>query len=29
VVEVDVEEDFFHLEFLLDRNPEIAHQLFY
>lgn len=28
VVEVDTEEDFVHLEFLLDRNPEIAHQLF-
>lgn len=28
VVEVDTEEDFDHLEFLLDRNPEIAHQLF-
>ena len=28
VVEVDTENDFAHLEFLLDRNPEIAHQLF-
>lgn len=28
VVEVDTEDDFAHLEFLLDRNPEIAHQLF-
>lgn len=28
VVEVDTEEDFVHLEFLLDRNPEIAYQLF-
>ena len=28
VVEVDTEDDFFHLEFLLDRNPSIAHQLF-
>jgi len=25
---VDTEDDFAHLEFLLDRNPEIAHQLF-
>lgn len=28
VVEVDTEEDFFLLEFMLDRNPKIAHQLF-
>lgn len=28
VVEVDCEDDFAHLEFLLDRNPEIAQQLF-
>lgn len=28
VVEVDTEDDFAHLEFLLDRNPEIANQLF-
>lgn len=28
VVEVDTEDDFAHLEFLLDRNPEIATQLF-
>lgn len=28
VVEVDSEDDFAHLEFLLDRNPEIAQQLF-
>lgn len=28
VVEVDTEDDFAHLEFLLERNPEIAQQLF-
>jgi CMP-N,N'-diacetyllegionaminic acid synthase len=28
VVEVDTEDDFAHLEFLLDHNPEIAQQLF-
>jgi N-acylneuraminate cytidylyltransferase len=28
VVEVDTEEDFSHLEFLLDRNPSIAQRLF-
>lgn len=28
VVEVDTEDDFAHLEFLLDRNPEFANQLF-
>ncbi|MCP9901484.1 acylneuraminate cytidylyltransferase family protein [Cyanobium sp. Cruz CV11-17] len=28
VVEVDTEDDFAHLEFLLARNPRIAHQLF-
>ena len=28
VVEVDTEDDFVHLEFLLDRNPEIYNQLF-
>lgn len=28
VVEVDSEDDFAHLEFLLDRNPEIAHEIF-
>jgi hypothetical protein len=25
---VDTEDDFAHLEFLLDSNPKIAHQLF-
>lgn len=28
VIEVDTADDFVHLEFLLARNPEIAHQLF-
>lgn len=28
VVEIDTQEDFAHLEFLLERNPEIFHQLF-
>ena len=28
VVEVDTEDDFFHLEYLLDRNPSIVQQLF-
>lgn len=27
-VEVDTEDDFAHLEFLLNRNPEIAHKIF-